>query len=297
MRRRRHFRPVFITHCQVFCRRFNRKQTQNYHLFAKHIIKKVTIFESKTKSIDVLPLLTHINLEELPVRTRPNLKRMDTNSDEMRIAWRYKSQPLVDTVWTNDRHFDFGAHIDQQSLTSSDIHFLTHDICLENIQSLAKNNSNNVTRVLIDGLGSPLSPFPVKLLPEFLLKLKCLVRKLPNVLCLITLNSQLVVLSNHSYVRSRVHNIADGVIKLTAFDQKTVTPYTEYNGLFNLIKLTKLNSMNFYSVPETLDLGFQLKNLSRYLIVDKLCLPPDLSETVSRTTSSASKAHNKSLEF
>lgn len=214
----------------------------------------------------------------------------------MRIAWRYKSQPSVDTLFANECHFDFGLHIDEQSLNASDIHFCTHDKCIENIVSSVEDHSKSVVRVLIDGLGSPLSPIGVKSLPQFIIKLKSLTRKLANIVCLVTINSQLVVVSNHSYVRSRVHNIADGVIRVIAFDQKTVTPYTEYEGLFNLIKLPKLNSFNYYSAPETLDLGFQLKNNSRFLIVDKLCLPPDLSDTVSRTTGSAG-SHNKSLDF
>lgn len=222
---------------------------------------------------------------------------MDSKSDDIRIAWRYKSQPLMDNNLLNGQHFDFGSHISEESLSSAEIEFCSHDSCLEIIKSLKPKDNKIVTRILIDGLGSPLSPKPLESLSKFVYDLKSFIRKLPNILCLITFNAQLVVLSNYSCVRSRVHNIADCVIQLIGLDESSQTPYTEYNGFFNVLKLAKLNSFNHYLNPESLDFGFQLKNNNRFLIIDKLCLPPDLSETVSRTTGCATSAGNKNLEF
>ena len=207
---------------------------------------------------------------------------------------------MANPLSANESQFDLNSHITETALNCADIELCSHDSCLDFISSLNLKDSKTVTRILIDGLGSPLSPITTESLSHFIYKLKSLVRKVANVLCLITFSSQLVVLSDFPYVRSRVHNIVDGVIQLIAFDERTVTPYTEYSGLFNVIKLSKLNSFNYYSIPETLDLGFQMKNNSRFLTVDKLCLPPDLSDDVSRTTGcgtgSAATSH-KNLDF
>lgn len=230
-------------------------------------------------------------LKELP--TRSQLKKESNRFDEMKIAFRYQSLPVLDNN-SNAEQFDFGSHVSEQTLNDANIEFSDHNSCLNYIKSLPINDKN-VTRIVIEGLGSPLSPLQIESLPKFVFDLKSLVRKLPNVLCLITFCSQIINESNYSYVRNRIHNIVDCVIQLVSFNELTQTPYTEYNGLFNIIKLPKLNSLNYYSTPETLDLGFQLKNNSRFLVIDKLCLPPDLAENVSRTTGCAQ--HNKSLDF
>lgn len=201
----------------------------------------------------------------------------------------------------NESHFDLSSHLTESALNSADIEFCSHNSCLDLISCFKQKDSQSVTRILIEGLGSPLSPITIDCLTQFLYKLKSLVRKIPNVLCLITFSAQLTLQSNTPQVRSRVHNIVDGVIQLIGFDERTVTPYTEYEGLFNIIKLPKLNTFNNYSTLETLDLGFQLKNKTRFLTVDKLCLPPDLSDDVSRTTGCGSHSTSgpspKNLEF
>ncbi len=68
---------------------------------------------------------------------------------------------------------------------------------------------------------------------------------------------------------------------------------TQYDGLFRLLKLPRLNSMNACNTPETLDLAFYVKR--KRLIVEQLHLPPDIGEVESggdvkkgRTTTSAS---------
>ena len=162
----------------------------------------------------------------------------------------------------------------------------------ERIKSIA--NGKNVTKIVIEGLESPLSGFLLNNLVLFVYKLKSLIRSLPNVVCLLSLSSQLILTSDVSFFRSRIQNLVDIVIELVSFDNKTQTPYTEYNGLVNILKLPKINSLNYYLIPETLDLGLKLKKNSRILEIEKLSLPPDLSETVSRTTCSTV---NKDLDF
>ncbi|CAG2103114.1 unnamed protein product [Medioppia subpectinata] len=266
-------------------------------LFAKCFVSQS--IECKHKTIICSQTISSIRsrfLRELPVRSTQQSKQIDDNCDDLKIAWRYRGQ-TSGANRTDGKDFDFNSHISEETLTSADIVFCTHDMCLEVIRALNQNDNKTVVRVLIDGLGSALSPISVDSLPKYVYELKSLIRKVPNIVCLATFSPQLVLLSKYSYARSRVHNVVDCVIQLIGFDEWTQTPYTEYNGLFNVLKLPKLNSFNYYNTPETLDLGFQLKNHNRFLVVDKLSLPPDLSETVSRTTGCSTAHNNTQLDF
>lgn len=51
---------------------------------------------------------------------------------------------------------------------------------------------------------------------------------------------------------------------------------TQYDGLFRLTKLPRLNSLNSCFTPETLDLAFYVKK--KRLIVELMHLPPDIDE-------------------
>jgi len=268
-------------------------------LFAKCFVSQS--IECKHKTIICSQTISSIRsrfLRELPVLSTQPSKLRAIGSDDLKIAWRYKGQAVGDNPYsTSAQHFDLSSHISAETLNSADIVFCTHNTCLDAIRSLGSNGGQTVIRIFIDGLGSALSPISVESLPKFVYDLKSLVRKVANSVCLTTFSAQLVLLSRNACVRSRVHNVVDCVIQLIGFDECTQTPYTEYNGLLNVLKLPKLNSFNYYMTPETLDYGFQLKNHNRFLIVDKLSLPPDLSETVSRTTGCATGAHNTKLDF
>ncbi|XP_070549608.1 elongator complex protein 4-like isoform X2 [Ptychodera flava] len=110
-----------------------------------------------------------------------------------------------------------------------------------------------------------------------------------------------------AFVR-RLENLCDTVVKLESFagSEKEKNPvYKEYHGLFTICKLPRLNSLTCH-MPDSLDLAFKLKR--KKFTIEKLHLPPDLSETVSRSqgevikTASAdigcaSKPSNQSLDF
>lgn len=53
----------------------------------------------------------------------------------------------------------------------------------------------------------------------------------------------------------------------------------EYHGLLHIRKLPRLNSLQ-HPIPEAFDLGFKLRR--KTFVIEKLHLPPELSETVSR---------------
>lgn len=220
-------------------------------------------------------------------------KNEETLPMEMKIAWRYQSMPTVSSGDNNSADpFDYGNHISEETLVCATIDFADFDTCYEVLQ---RNSSpSTVTRLILYNLGSPMSNLKLSSIPKFIYDLKSICRKLPNVSCLITMPMHLILSSPVAHIRNRIHTIVDCVIQLIAFTENSKTPYTEYSGLFNILKLPTINSLNYYFVPETFDIGYQLKRNDRFFIVDKLCLPPDLGETPSRTTCSTV---NKKLEF
>lgn len=228
-------------------------------------------------------------MKELPTFTQVNSNELMSN--DMKIAWRYKS--LAAASSEASEQFDFGVYVDEETLNQANINFVNHDALIKFNFDYDPNKC--LTRIVVQDLGSPLSPISIESIPMFIYNLKSFVRRNPNVVCLVTFSSQMIQSSNFAFVCSRIYNNVDCAIKLIPFDESTQTPYKEYDGLVNILKLPKLNSLNYYFVPETFDLGFKLKKHSRFLIVDKLCLPPDLSETVSRTTTCHTL--NKNFDF
>jgi elongator complex protein 4 len=79
-----------------------------------------------------------------------------------------------------------------------------------------------------------------------------------------TLINKYSILSDHVFL---MDDSAKSVSRLTS---------TEYDGIFRLVKLPRLNSLNACFVPETLDLAFYIKR--KRLVVEQLHLPPELSE-------------------
>ena len=81
---------------------------------------------------------------------------------------------------------------------------------------------------------------------------------------------------------------------------------TEYDGLFRIVKLPRLNSLSQCFMPETLDLAFHVKR--KRLVVEQLHLPPELGENdesqkgrtgsaVSMSCSSSGSTNSFKLDF
>lgn len=223
--------------------------------------------------------------DSLPVRVQIESPAIESSAQ---IAWRYNSIDPVENSLTNCKHsFDFAIKISDQILREN-------RIPPDNLQS--KSISEIVTRIAdfsdciiavsgMDRLETSLSKCQVVYL------LKSLTRRFPTSIVLVTWSPHHV----DRVVRRQVHDVVDAVFQMDSFATPSIA-YPNFEGLFKVHKLPKVNTMNVMKKIETLDLGFQTKRNNRFIEIDKLSLPPDLSETVSRSTCSSSSG-NKSMNF
>lgn len=224
----------------------------------------------------------------------------------MKIAFRYTNLPsryLKDSEADGGGggRMDFGTYLDQSVVGDSLVEFYPHGRLLEVLREKVAGQGGNaarvVCRILVDGIGSPLCELPSSLLTTTLSQLKLMMRRLTSCVCLLTLPppppdyhhepSDLLPEST----RGHFHFQSDCALRLIAFDEQhdSENPYFEdYAGLLQLLRLPRLNSFEPYNPLDSTEFGLKLFSGKRYLTVDKLALPPDLGETVSRLTGTSS---------
>ena len=209
----------------------------------------------------------------------------------MKIAWRYQEMPSQRSIQHVDQ-FDFSSPITDREIAENNLGAQMIDIVgLSYIQEHVNEigNSKDPSRIIFKNLTSVEYGMNENNIQTFVFALKAALRKNQNSVAMITIDSRLM--ANH--VRMRLHAMCDAVIKLTSFNG-TNPQYPDYDGTVEISKLPKVNVLNVPKKLETLDLGFTMKKNNRYFVVDKLCLPPELGDTPSRTTCSTT---NKSLDF
>lgn len=82
----------------------------------------------------------------------------------------------------------------------------------------------------------------------------------------------------------RVTNLSDTVVGLESFvgSKKLTNPlYKDYHGLIHIRQIPRLNNLTC-DVSDVKDLAFKLKK--KMFTIERLHLPPDLSDTVSRSS-------------
>ena len=221
---------------------------------------------------------------------------------------------------SSSQKLDFGQSLDSSILENATIDFYDHTEILSVLEARlhqlqqSSNKSSPVTRILIDEIGSPLSILPLDLLPKIFHRIKVLLRRWPQSVCLATLVSDRSTTNTEAAIesfdllnsispciRDRIHSHADNVTRLIGFgDESEVdggsNPYaSDYVGFLHLLRLPRLNSFAPYNPSlEATEFGIKLRNSKRYLAIEKLALPPDLGETVNRFTSSAKASEHQS---
>jgi elongator complex protein 4 len=233
-----------------------------------------------------------------------------SSSESMKIAWRYQNQPEVESSFSKQfgHFYDLSKHMDKGRLEEAKTTYfpsqwkgnsLSYDELIRKIQdhvdgshfgvSEALTGQRNVLRVAVQSLGTPIWNNGVipsnNSLPIFLHKLRALLRQSYAVALLTAPTELLEELGN----ARDVERLCDSVVRLEAFegsDKESNPLYKDYHGLFHFVKLPRINAM-LPCQPETLDLAFKLKR--KRFSIEKLHLPPDLSETVSREPQSSKK--------
>ncbi|RDD38973.1 Elongator complex protein 4 [Trichoplax sp. H2] len=177
------------------------------------------------------------------------------------------------------------------------------------------NHDQKVLRICVSGLASPLWGCDGRVVlhdnPEiydqsllkFLIALKALLRD-SYAVCMLTI--PVSVFEDVAYLR-RVEKISDTMIGLESYadSDKEINPlFRNYHGSFHIRKLPRISTLVSH-IPDTSCLGFKLKR--KKFAIEKMFLPPDLSETVSRAQEDAAQktklsachnvGHHKSMDF
>ncbi|XP_017581108.1 elongator complex protein 4 isoform X1 [Pygocentrus nattereri] len=245
--------------------------------------------------------------------------------DPMKIAWRYQNFPKVQTEPVSSfrfgHYYDLSKRMDPQLLQATQFHtfYLPEETeerssslgpysgLLQSIQTVIRNEGfdgsssqgkvRNVLRLGVHSLGSALwgddvclseSPAHSHALTTFLYALRALLRSSLSV-AVVTVPAHLI---QSKSVLGRMVKLSDAVVALESFcssERETSSVYREYHGLLHIRQVPHLNCL-VCEVPDNKDLAFKLKR--KQFSIEKLHLPPDLSETVSRV--SKSKAEGSS---
>ncbi|XP_007497279.3 elongator complex protein 4 [Monodelphis domestica] len=240
----------------------------------------------------------------------------------MKIAWRYQNLPQMEAgPGTSSRfghYYDVSKRMSQEVIQSAKWHkfFLPEEITsYANVESCALNHGytkllhfiqrviseqgfdgsnpqkkqKNILRIGIQSLGSPLwgddiccadTPEHMHSLTRFLYVLRGLLRMSLSA-CIITVPSHLI---QNKAVTSRIRNLSDTVVGLESFigsEKEANSLYKDYHGLIHIHQIPRLNSL-ICDVSDTKDLAFKLQR--KVFTIERLHLPPDLSDTVSRSS-------------
>ncbi|XP_041534885.1 elongator complex protein 4 isoform X4 [Microtus oregoni] len=151
-----------------------------------------------------------------------------------------------------------------------------------------QKKQKNILRIGIQNLGSPLWGDDIcctencdnnHSLTKFLYVLRGLLRTSLSV-CIITMPTHLI---QNEAVITRVRNLSDTAVGLESFigSEKETNPlYKDYHGLIYIRKIPRLNNLTC-DESDVKDLAFKLKR--KLFSIERLHLPPDLSDTVSRS--------------
>ncbi|XP_010874461.2 elongator complex protein 4 isoform X2 [Esox lucius] len=180
--------------------------------------------------------------------------------------------------------------------------------------SLPQTKSRNVLRIGLHSLGSALwgddlccrdNPSHGHALTTLLYGLRALLRSSLSV-ALVTVPSHLI---QNKALMGRITRLCDTAVALESFrgsERETNPLYKDYHGLLNVCQVPHLNCL-VCDLPDNKDLAFKLKR--KQFTIERLHLPPDLSETVSRVShgglagaamlgsSGCGSAGNKHLDF
>jgi len=249
-------------------------------------------------------------------------QKTPSTDQSMKIAWRYQNQPKFESSPSYAKfghYFDLTKVMDKQKISSVPVQTFSvsseitkclesstgkksgHEVTvyrtlISSIKSAIKDGgfttsdkgleNRTILRIVLHGFGSPLWGEEQHIahdinpaVTRFLFQLRAAMRTALAV-CLVAVPSHLF---QDPALTRRVERLCDTVVKLESFvgsENETNPVYKDYHGLFHIVRLPRLNSLVCH-VPESFDLAFKLRR--KKMTIEKLHLPPDLSETANRT--------------
>ncbi|XP_038663796.1 elongator complex protein 4 isoform X1 [Scyliorhinus canicula] len=269
------------------------------------------------------PLLDDVIEIDEAIREIEDNTTITASQNSMTIAWRYQNLPKIQTALTSSSRFghyyDVSKTMNTELQHSVKCHsfFLPDEAPLDlaaspfgnmnfgyvkllrSIQRIIREEGfdgacpqtkqRNILRIGIHSLGSLLWGEDIGLseniehaysLTKFLYALRGLLRTSLSA-CIITVPAYLI---QNKAIIGRVVKLSDTVIGLESFNvsESASNPlYKDYHGLLHVRQIPRLNSL-ICDVPDTKDLAFKLKR--KLFTIERLHLPPDLSDTVSRSS-------------
>ncbi|XP_065260021.1 elongator complex protein 4 [Emys orbicularis] len=250
------------------------------------------------------------------------IKSKQESQESLKIAWRYQNLPKMEVSPAASARFghyyDVSKTVSPELLKSIKWHrFFLPEVMslhpeiktcnmtcgytrlLQSIQriiyqegfdgSYPQKKQKNILRIGIQSLGSVLwgddiccadNPEDIYSLTKFLYVLRGLLRMSLSA-CIITVPAHLI---QNKAIMERVTNLSDTVVGLESFigsERETNPLYKDYQGLIHVHQIPRLNSL-ICDVSGTKDLAFRLKR--KLFTIERLHLPPDLSDTVSRSS-------------
>ncbi|XP_029411024.1 elongator complex protein 4 isoform X3 [Nannospalax galili] len=249
--------------------------------------------------------------------------RTPESDDNMKIAWRYQLLPKMEQVGpvSSSRfghYYDTSKKIPQKLLDISKCHefFLPEKVSstlavescplshgytklLQFVQNIIytegfdgsnpQKKQKNILRIGIQNLGSPLWGDDIcctedcdssHRLTRFLYILRGLLRTSLSA-CIITMPTHLI---QNKAITTRVRNLSDIVVGLESFigsERETNPLFKDFHGLIHIRQIPRLNNLTC-DESDVKDLAFKLKR--KLFTIERLHLPPDLSDTVSRSS-------------
>ncbi|XP_068615440.1 elongator complex protein 4 [Brachionichthys hirsutus] len=241
--------------------------------------------------------------------------------DAMQIAWRYQNLPKVQSALASSSRF--GHYYDVSKVMEAEIRqaaqchrfYLpehpsqaspTRSTMLESYSALLKSlqevihsrgfgvatslsKTSNILRIGLHSLGSVMwgddlcchdNPTNKHALTTFLYGLRSLLRSSLSI-AVVTVPSHLI---QDRALMGSITRLCDNAIALESFkgsERETNPLYKDYHGLLHVQQIPHLNCL-VSNLPDHKDLAFKLKR--KQFSIERLHLPPDLSETVSRVS-------------
>lgn len=282
------------------------RSSSNYSsLLLKCIIAEGLCLGQKIVLLDGVESDGEALLSALPAPIKHDVQSPEDANDgpveaqKMTIAWRYRHLRQIDDdarpsfrASAHARAFDLGKRLSvadllqrqgqnngerPTSVSVFDANFAEKFLaaCEEMIQT--SKNERSIVRIVIRSLGSPF----MSRTPRLLYQIKRLVHSNADAALLVY---TLPAYSLEPSLVADLESFSDVAMDLQSFigtAHAANRALSEYNGFFRLIRPLRIPGSLALVVPETTDMAFKIKR--RQFVIETFHLPPDLSETPSRT--------------